>query len=95
MKYMAFTEYPHLLKGKRIIYNRASNDFNNEPDYKLQRVKIHGELNNSYIVDTGGKKFACDKSQIFLNKSDFENKMDNIKGFKLTTFEKEYLIKQF
>lgn len=86
------------IKARRIIVNLSSNDWNNEPEYKLQKVRIYGESKSrkSYIIDSYGKvKFACHKSQIFLNKKDFEEKMDNIQGFKLSDFEKQYLLKQF
>lgn len=53
-------------------------------------------VGKSYIIDSyGNKKFSCDKTQIFFNKKDFEEKMDNIQGFKLTKYEKDYLLKQF
>lgn len=53
-------------------------------------------IGKSYIVDSYDKyKFTCNKTQVFLNKKDFEEKMDNIENFKLTDFEKQYLLKQF
>lgn len=86
------------IKAKRIIYNPSSNDFNNEPEYKLQKVRIYGESisKKSYIIDSyGSKKFSCSKEQVFLNKEDLKNKIDNIRGFRLTENEKEYLLNQF
>lgn len=86
------------IKAKRIIYNQSSNDFNNEPEYKLQKVRVYGESNSkkSYIIDSYGKKrFSCHKSNIFFSKEDFKQKMNNILNFKLSEFEKEYLLEQF
>ena len=85
-------------KARRIIYNPSANDFNNEPEYKLQKIRIYGERNSgkSYIIDSYGRhKFSCNKSQVFLNKQDFIEKMDTIFMFNLNDFEKEYLLKQF
>lgn len=85
-------------KARRIIINKSANDWNNEPEYKLQKVRVYGESNSkkSYIIDSyGNKKFSCNKTQIFLNKEDFKNKMDNIEGFNLTEYEKEYLLSLF
>jgi len=85
-------------KARRIIYNPSSNDFNDEPEYKLQKVRVYGESKSkkSYIIDSyGNKKFSCHKSQIFFNKDDFLEKKDNIEQFKLNEFEKKYLEKQF
>lgn len=86
------------IKARRIIYNPSANDFNNEPEYKLQKIRIYGESNSkkSYIIDSYGRhKFSCNKSQVFLNKQDFIEKMDTIFMFNLNDFEKEYLLKQF
>lgn len=86
------------IKARRIIYNRSANDWNDEPEYKLQKIRIYGESNSkrSYIIDSyGNKKFSCIKSQVFLNRKDFEEKMNNIEGFKLTDYERDYLLKQF
>lgn len=86
------------IKARRIIYNPHSNDWNNEPEYKLQKIRIYGESNSkkSYIIDSyGNKKFSCDKSQIFMNKQDFIDRCDNINGFKLTQYEKNYLVSLF
>lgn len=85
-------------KARRIIYNSSSNDFNDEPEYKLQKVRVYGESKNkkTYIIDSyGNKKFSCHKSQIFFNKDDFLEKKDNIEQFKLNEFAKQYLEKQF
>lgn len=84
-------------KARRIIVNQSANDWNNEPEYKLQKVRVYGESNNkkSFIIDSYGKKFSCNKTQIFFNKEDFKNKMDNIEGFNLTEYEKEYLLNLF
>lgn len=85
-------------KAKRIIYNLESNDWNNEPEYKLQKVRVYGEAKHgeSYVIDSyGNRKFNCNKTQIFFNKADFENKMNDIQGFKLFEHQKEYLLKQF
>lgn len=85
-------------KARRIIINRSANDWNNEPEYKLQKVRVYGESNSkkSYIIDSyGNKRFSCIKSQIFFNKEDFKNKMDNIEGFNLAEYEKEYLLNLF
>ena len=49
------------IKARRIIVNLSSNDWNNEPEYKLQKVRIYGESKSrkSYIIDSYGKvKFA-------------------------------------
>lgn len=89
-----YKQYEHIIKAKRIIYNQSSNDFNNE--YKLQKVRIYEETDKNYIIDSYGKfKFSCNKTQVFLDKEDFKNKMNNIQNFNLTDFEKEYLLKQF
>ena len=98
MKVRNYVEYEKPIKAKRIIANPHSNDFNDEPEYKLQKVRIYGEskTGKSYIVDSYGKfKFHCPKSRIFLNKKDLENKIDNIEGFELTNYEKEYLLEIF
>ena len=90
--------YQNYIKAKRIIFNSSSNDWNNEPEYKLQKVRIYGETQSGkcYVIDSyGSKKFSCNKSQIFLNKQDFEEKMNNIQNFKLTEYEQNYLLKQF
>lgn len=91
-------QYSNYRKARRIIYNNSSNDWNDEPEYKLQKVRIYGETQSGkcYVIDSHGKfKFACNKSQIFLNKQDFENKINDIQGFKLTEGEQKYLLKQF
>lgn len=85
-------------KARRIIVNQSANNWNNEPEYKLQKVRVYGESNSkkSFIIDSyGNKKFSCNKTQIFFNKDDFKAKMDNIEGFNLTEYEKEYLLKLF
>lgn len=85
-------------KARRIIYNPSANDWNDEPEYKLQKVRVYRESNSgkSYLIDSyGNKKFSCDKTQVFLNKDDFINKMDSIFMFNLNDYEKEYLLKQF
>lgn len=85
-------------KARRIIVNRNFNDWNNEQEYKLQRVRVYGENESkkSFIIDSyGNKKFSCNKTQIFFNKEDFKNKMNNIEGFNLTKYEKEYLLNSF
>lgn len=90
-------QYPRYIKARRIIYNNSSNDWNNEPEYKLQKIRIYGETQSGkcYVIDSYGNfKFACNKSQIFLNKQDFEEKMNDIQNFKLTEFEQNYLLKQ-
>lgn len=90
-------QYPNYRKAKRIIYNKSCNDWNNEPEYKLQKIRIYGETQSGkcYVIDSYGKKFACNKSQVFLNKQDFETKMNNIQDFQLTENEQKYLLKQF
>lgn len=85
-------------KAKRIIYNPSSNDWNNEPEYKLQKIRVYGESKSkkSYIIDSyGNKKFVCHKSNVFFDKEDFKRKMNNILGFHLLDNEKEYLLKLF
>ena len=85
-------------KARRIIVNQSANDWNNEPEYKLQKVRVYGEGNSkkSFVIDSyGNKKFRCNKTQIFFNKDDFKNKMNNIDGFDLTEYEKEYLLSLF
>lgn len=85
-------------KARRIIYNSASNDWNNEPEYKLQKVRVYGESKSkkSYIIDSyGNKKFYCHKSNVFFNKEDFKNKVNNIVGFNLMESQKEYLLNIF
>ena len=96
MKIKDYIKYDKVIKAKRIIYNKSANDFNDEPEYKFQKVRIFGESTNekSYIIDSyGSKRFSCNKTQVFLNKKDFEEKIDNIQGFNLTDFEKKYLLK--
>ena len=86
------------IKAKRIIYNSASNDWNDEPEYKLQKIRIYGESKNrkSYIIDSYGKrKFSCDKSEVFLNKKDIEEKINKLSKFNLTENEKQYLLTIF
>ena len=80
-------------KAKRIIYNKNYNDWNNELEYKLQNVRIHGEYKNTYIIDSGSKKFKCSKTKVFLDQEDFRNKIDNIHDIHLTEWEKEELLK--
>lgn len=89
-----YKKYDNVIKAKRIIYNKSSNDWNDEAEYKLQKIRIYGEnkKGTSCIVDSYGKfKFICHKSQIFLNKKDFNNKKDNILTFNLSENEKKYL----
>lgn len=89
-----YKKYDKIIKARRIIYNNSSNDWNNEPEYKLQKVRIYGEnkKSTSYIIDSYRNfKFTCHKSQIFLNKEDFNNKKDNILNFDLSENEKKYL----
>lgn len=86
------------IKAKRIIINQSSNDWNDESEYKLQKIRIYGESKSmkSYIIDSyGSKKFNCLKTQVFLNKKDMERKIDNIEGFRLTENEKQYLLNSF
>ena len=93
-----YKKYDNVTSAKRIIVNPSSNDFNNEPEYKLQKVRIYGETKTgkSYIVDSYGKfKFKVLKSEIFLDLEDMKNKIDNIERFKLSGFEKAYLLKQY
>ncbi len=92
-----YIKYESVIRARRIIYNPSSNDWNDEPEYKLQKVRIYGETKKgNYVIDSYGSfKFSCNKSQVFLNKKDFESKMNNIQGFNLTKFEKQYLLKQF
>lgn len=93
-----YIEYPIYIKAKRIIYNKASNDWNDEPIYKLQKVRIYGETKGgkNYMIDSYGNfKFTCNKNEIFLNKKDYEEKINKITRYKLTESEKEYLLKQF
>lgn len=53
-------------------------------------------VGRSYIIDSyGGKKFSCNKTQVFLDKQDFINKQDKIFMFNLSAKEKEYLLSQF
>ena len=46
-------ENKKLRKARRIIVNKSSNDWNDEPEYKLQKVRVYGEnkkiLNLKYI----------------------------------------------
>ena len=94
----SYKKYDKVIYAKRIIINKSSNDFNDEPEYKLQKIRIYGETKTgkSYIVDSYGKfKFKVIKSQVFLNLEDMKNKMDNIQNFNLQDYEKEYLLKQF
>lgn len=86
------------IKAKRIIYNCTSNDFNDEPEYKLQKVRIYGESKSgkSYIIDSyGNRRFACNKNEVFLSKKDFEEKINKPLRFNLTKNQKQYLLKQF
>lgn len=93
-----YKKYDNVIYAKRIIANKSSNDWNDEPEYKLQKVRIYGETKTgeSYIVDSYGNfKFKVLKCQIFLNFEDMVNKIDNIKNFNLQEYEKEYLLKQY
>lgn len=83
------------MKARRLIYNRNYNDFNKEPQYKLQKVRIHEEFSWGYIVDSGSDKFKCGKSKVFKNKEDFNKKIDNIPSVFLTEQEKEELLKSW
>lgn len=85
-------------KARRIIVNQSANDWNNEPEYKLQKVRVYGKSKSkkSFIIDSyGNKKFSCNKSLIFFDKEDFKNKMNNIEFFNLAEYEKEYLLSLF
>lgn len=91
-------EYPNIIKARRIIYNQASNDWNDEPEYKVQKVRIYGETksNKSFVIDSYGHgKFACNKNEVFLNRKDFEEKIDKVTRFNLTENQKQYLLNQF
>ena len=91
-------EYPNIIKARRIIYNQASNDWNDEPEYKLQKIRIYGETksNKSYVIDSyGSRKFACNKNEVFTNKKDFQEKIDKITRYNLTEGQKQYLLNQF
>ena len=93
-----YKKYDNVIYAKRIIVNPSSNNFNDEPEYKLQKVKIYGETKTgkSYIVDSYGKfKFKVLKSEIFLNLEDMKSKIDNIQNFNLQGYEKEYLLGQY
>ena len=93
-----YEKYDNVMYAKRIIVNKSSTDFNNEPEYKLQKVRIYGETKTgkSYIVDSYGKfKFKVLKLEVFLNLEDMKSKIDNIQNFNLTDYEKEYLLKQY
>lgn len=92
-----YIKYENIIKARRIIYNQSSNDWNNEAEYKLQKVRIYGETQKgNYVIDSyGSYKFSCNKTQVFLNRQDFESKMNNIQSFNLTENEKNYLLKQF
>ncbi len=83
------------MKARRLIYNRDYNDFNKEPEYKLQKVRILEEFSWGYIVDSGSNKFKCNKNKVFRNKEDFKNKIDTIFGVDLTEEEKEELLKSW
>ncbi len=92
-----YTKCSNVIKARRIIVNKSSNDWNNEAEYKLQKVRIYGETQSGkcYVIDSYGKfKFSCNKTQIFLNKADFKSKMNDIQDFNLTDYEKQYLLKQ-
>lgn len=98
MKIKNYIKYEKPIKAKRIIVNPHSNDFNNEPEYKLQKVLIWGETqtHKSYVItNSGTKKYTRPKSQVFLDRLDLENKIDDIEGFNLTNYEKEYLLERF
>lgn len=85
-------------KAKRIIYNPRYNDWNIEPEYTLQNVRVYGKSKSgkSYIVDSyGKKKFSVLKSNIYFNKKDFEEKKDKIQGFLLLESQKKYLLDLF
>lgn len=84
-----------MIKAKRLIYNKSYNDFNEEPEYKLQNVRIHSEEAYHYIVDSDGTKFKASKSKVFLNKNDFFEKIDKIFGVYLSTEEIMELASQF
>lgn len=34
------------IKARRIIYNSQANDWNDEAEYKLQKIRIYEETNN-------------------------------------------------
>ena len=82
------------MKARRLIYNRNYNQWNNELEWKLQKVTIHEENKTHYVVDSGSYKFKCSKNKVFRNKEDFRNKIDNIFGVDLTE-EKEELLKSW
>ena len=83
------------MKARRLIYNKYANDFNNELEWKLQKVRIHEEYSWGYIVDSGSNKFKCGKSKVFVNKEDFKDKIDCIFGVDLTEEEKKELLESW
>ena len=93
-----YKKYDKVIYAKRITINKSSNDWNNEPEYKLQKVRIYGETKTgkSYIIDSYGKfKFKVLKSQVFLSLEDMKSKINNIQNFNLQDYEKEFLLKQY
>ena len=83
------------MKARRLIYNRYANDFNNELEWKLQKVRILEENQTYYIVDNGSSKFKCSKNKVFVNKEDFKDKIDCIFGVDLTGEEKKELLESW
>ncbi len=91
-----YIKYNNKIKAYRLLYNKSCNDWNDEPEYKMQKVHIQGESKDreQFLVDSYGKKtFWCDKKEIFLNKNDFMMKIKDNKN--VTEYNKELLVKVY
>lgn len=61
--------YPNKKKMYRKVFNRNSNDFNDEPEYKDSPYWIYGEYKDKYIVTRAGWDGIKDRHMI--KKEDF------------------------
>lgn len=91
-----YIKYNKKVNAYRLLYNKSSNDWNDEPEYKMQKVHIQGESKDRdmFLIDSYSKKtFWCDKNEIFLNKKDFERKIKDNKN--VADYNKELLAKVY
>ncbi len=64
-----YIEYEKPIYARRKMLNRASNDWNNESEYKMQKVRVRGETKDGkqFVVDSYGNfVFRVNKEDIFI-----------------------------
>ena len=64
-----YIEYETPIYARRKMFNRASNDWNDEPEYKMQKVRVRGETTDGkqFVVDSYGNfVFRVNKEDIFI-----------------------------